>query len=299
MELRQLEHFVAVAEERSFTRAAHRLHVVQSGVSATIKTLEAELGVQLLDRNSKRVALTDAGAELLSRAHEVLGAARRALDAIAAVRGGLTGHIRIGTITARGFIDLPAMLGDFHKHHPAVRFTLAVGARGSADLADALAAGSLDLAIASLPGFSSTRITQQELGSAPMDLVVPADHPLASAGDVRLQDLDGEKFVDLPVGYGSRWVVDQAFEKAQIGREVALEVGDTQSGVEFVAQGLGIAILPRFAVTATPAVRQIQMRSPSLRWTLSVATSTRLPPSAAASALLDTIPDYIVGVRQH
>ena len=74
MELRQLKYFVAVAEERSFTRAANRLHLVQSGVSATIKTLETELGIQLLDRNSKRVELTDAGVELLARAREVLGA---------------------------------------------------------------------------------------------------------------------------------------------------------------------------------------------------------------------------------
>lgn len=89
MELRQLEYFVAVAEEANFTRAAARLHVVQSAVSATIKGLERELGTPLLDRNSKRVLLTDAGAALLPRAHLTLDAARDAADAVAEVRGGL------------------------------------------------------------------------------------------------------------------------------------------------------------------------------------------------------------------
>jgi DNA-binding transcriptional LysR family regulator len=297
VELRQLEYFVAVAEERSFTRAANRLHLAQSGVSATIKALESELGIQLFDRDSKRVELTPAGVELFGRAGEVLLATRRAVDAIDAVRGGLSGHVRIGTMTAHGFIDLPAMLGDFRTKHPGVRFTLTFARRGSTDLADAVATGSLDLAIASLPGYSSSRILQRELGSAPMDLVVPAEHPLASTDDVRLEDLNGETFVDLPVGYGSRRVVDDAFDQAQLHREIAVEVADAPSGIGYVAHGLGIAILPRFTITSSPAVRQIRIRSPDLRWPLSVATSTRHHPSAATNALLDEVANYILPQR--
>jgi DNA-binding transcriptional LysR family regulator len=294
MEIRQLEYFVAVAEERSFTRAANRLYLAQSGVSATIKALEGELGIQLLDRNSKRVELTPAGTELLERAREVLVATRRAVDAIDAIRGGLTGHVRIGTTTARGFIDLPAMLGDFRRHHPGVRFTLTLAERGSADLVEAVASGKLDLAIASLPGFSSSRILLRDLASAPMDLVVPAEHPLASIDGVRLEDLAGEAFVDLPVGYGSRRIVDDAFIDAQLHREVAVEVADSLSGVDYVAHGLGLAILPRFTIPSRPEVRQIRLRSPNLRWPMSVATSTRHPPSAAANALLDVVADYVL-----
>ena len=100
VELRQLEYFVAVAEEQNFTRAAARLHVVQSAVSAAVKTLERELGASLLDRNSKRVRLTDAGAALLPRARIALDAARDARDAVAEVHGGLRGTLRIGTMTS-------------------------------------------------------------------------------------------------------------------------------------------------------------------------------------------------------
>src|ERR1044072_6120085 len=91
MELRHLEYFVAVAEERNFTRAAARLHVVQSGVSAVIKSLERELGTELLERNSKRVALTNAGEVLLPRARAALDAVRDARDAVDEGRGGLRG----------------------------------------------------------------------------------------------------------------------------------------------------------------------------------------------------------------
>lgn len=82
MELRHLEYFVAVAEERNFTRGAARLHIVQSAVSAAVKTLERELGAALLDRNSKRVLLTEAGTALLPYARAALDAARDAQDAV-------------------------------------------------------------------------------------------------------------------------------------------------------------------------------------------------------------------------
>src|ERR1700761_1882198 len=117
MELRQLECFVAVAEEANFSRAAARLHVVQSAVSATIKGLERELGAPLLDRNSKRVQLTDAGAALLPGARTALDAAQAAADAVADVRGGLRGTLRLGTMTSVSLLDLPGLLGSFHQQH--------------------------------------------------------------------------------------------------------------------------------------------------------------------------------------
>src|ERR1035441_2103745 len=88
MELRQLEHFVAVAEERSFTRAAQRLHLVQSAVSASIRTLERDLEADLLSRTTQRVALTDAGATLLPQARPILAEVAAAQDLVADLRGG-------------------------------------------------------------------------------------------------------------------------------------------------------------------------------------------------------------------
>jgi DNA-binding transcriptional LysR family regulator len=96
MELRQLKHFVAVAEELHFTRAAAKVHVVQSTLSASISGLEAELGTALLVRNNRRVDLTTAGQALLPDAQHALAAAERARAAVDAVRGLLSGQLRIG-----------------------------------------------------------------------------------------------------------------------------------------------------------------------------------------------------------
>ncbi|WP_155765050.1 LysR family transcriptional regulator, partial [Mycobacterium colombiense] len=99
MELRHLEYFLAVADSRSFTAAAKRLHVVQSGVSATIKALERELGTDLFVRGAAGVALSPAGEALRPHARATLDAARAAKDAVGAARGTVRGTVTVGTLT--------------------------------------------------------------------------------------------------------------------------------------------------------------------------------------------------------
>lgn len=252
MELRQLECFVAVAEEKNFTRAAARLHIVQSAVSATIKALERELGAPLLDRNSKRVLLTDAGAALLPRARATLDAAREAADAVAEVRGGLRGTLRLGTLTSVRLIDLPGLLGEFHRRHPGVLLQTSASQSGSQGLVDALLDRRLDLAFVSLPGPPPPGLTLIDLASSVLDLVVPAGHPLADRDSVPLAELAGLDFVDSPAGYGNRAVVDRAFAAASLGRRVAVEITDIGTGVDFVRNGLGVALLPRYVLGDAP-----------------------------------------------
>jgi DNA-binding transcriptional LysR family regulator len=112
VELRHLEYFLAVAENRSFTEAAKRLHVVQSGVSATIKALERELGAELFVRGPAGVLLTPAGEVLRPRARETLDAARAAKDAVNATLGSVRGTVTVGTLTRINVIDLPTLLVD-------------------------------------------------------------------------------------------------------------------------------------------------------------------------------------------
>src|SRR5512142_1189651 len=122
MELRQLAVFVAVAEEGSFTRAADRLHVVQSAVSAGVRNLERELGTRLFDRSTHKVALSDAGRALLPEARATLAAAAAARDAIDAVTGAVSGTVHLGTMQAQGMraIDVAGVLAEFHSQHPRV-----------------------------------------------------------------------------------------------------------------------------------------------------------------------------------
>ena len=107
MEFRQLAHFVAVAEELHFTRAAARVHVVQSSLSASIHALEREMGTELFVRDSRHVTLTQAGRSLLPAARRALTAADEGRDAVAGVRGVLRGQLHIGTIQTLGVMDLP------------------------------------------------------------------------------------------------------------------------------------------------------------------------------------------------
>src|ERR1700753_1248585 len=137
MELRQLAVFVAVAEEGSFTRAADRLHVVQSAVSAGVRNLERELGASLFDPSAPRVQLTDAGNALLPEARTTLAAATAARDAVDAVRGGIRGTVLLGTMQAQGMraIDVPGLLAEFRQEHPHVEVRIRHAAGGSAEMA--------------------------------------------------------------------------------------------------------------------------------------------------------------------
>ncbi|MCW2796857.1 LysR family transcriptional regulator [Nocardioides sp.] len=289
MELRHLEYFVAVAEERSFTAAAARLHVVQSAVSAGVKALERELGSRLLDRTPRRVDLTDAGATLLPRAQATLDAARDARDAVEEVRGGLRGTVRVGTMTSVGLLDVPGVLGEFHRRHPGVLLRLSAAPSGSMGLVDALVERRLDLAFVSLPGHPPPGVQLTELARTPMVLVVPVDHPLADRNRVPITDLADLDFIDSPVGYGNRSVADRAFEEAGVRRRVSIEITDVATAPAYIRHGLGIALLPRFAVGEDDAVVALRVAGADLDWPMSLATPGDRTPSRATAALLDLV----------
>lgn len=293
VELRQLEHFVAVAEEANFTRAAARLHVVQSAVSTTIKNLERELGTPLLERTTKSVRLTDAGAALLPRAYATLDAVQEAADAVAQVRGGLRGTLRLGTMSTVGLIDLPALLGEFHRRHPGVLLQTSAAASGSRGLVDALLERRLDLALVSLPeppkGIKLTDLTRSVL-----DLVVPTAHPLAERRTVSIAELAGLDFVDFPVGYGIRTVADRAFLTASVTRRVALEISDLPTGVAYVQNGLGVALLPRPALGQEQDVATLTIEDADLDWPFSLAVSSERTPGTAARALIAIAHEFLI-----
>lgn len=285
MELRHLRAFVAVAEERSFTAAATRLYVVQSAVSASVKALEHELGAVLLERTSRRVDLTDAGAVLLPHARAALDAARDAREAVAEVRGGLRGTVRVGTMTSIGLVDVPGLLGSFRRSHPGVALRLSAAPSGSRGLVEAVAERRLDLAFVSVPGGSAPGVRLTALAEAPMDLVVPPDHPLAASAEVTVPDLDGLEFVDSPAGFGNRAVTDDAFDAAGARRRVTIEVADIGTAAAYVRQGLGVAVLPRFTVAHLTDLVVVPFAGDALRWPMSLALPADRSPGAATTAL--------------
>jgi DNA-binding transcriptional LysR family regulator len=290
MELRHLEYFLAVAEGLSFTHAGERLHVVQSGVSATIRALERELGADLFTRNSKQVALTPAGRALLPRARETLDAARAAKDAVYQIKGILRGTVTVGTLTSIRLIDLPELLAELRIRHPGITVKLRAELSGSAGLAQQLRDGHLDAAFLSLPG-SPPGLRTQTLVTVPLVLVVPSAHPLAGSGQVSLAQLGEIPFIDSPPGFGNRVIVDGAFAAAGVEREVRLEVPDVGTAADYIRRGLGIGFLSHFLIDNPEGLETLQIADYELRWRLVIATSATRRPSEALEAFLTMLTD--------
>jgi DNA-binding transcriptional LysR family regulator len=288
VELRHLEHFLAVAEEQSFTRAASRIHLVQSALSVSIRSLERELGSQLFDRTTHSVQLTDAGAALVAEARRTLAAAEAARDAVAAVRGGVRGTVRVGIMHSLALIDLAALLTRFHREHPDVRLVPSPAEGGSAELARDVNGGRLDLAFASLPAGHPKGLNLRTLAAEEMLLACPPDHPLAGRRRIALSELDGETFVDNPPGWGIRVSVDRLFADAGVQREVAVEVGDIPTVSELVRAGFGFAFVSPSTLSNR---RGLVLRHvvPHPEFAVALVTPATRPPSAAARAFIDMV----------
>jgi DNA-binding transcriptional LysR family regulator len=288
MELRHLEHFVAVAEEQSFTRAAARIHVVQSGLSVSIRSLERELGTRLFDRTTHRVELTDAGAALLVEARLTLAAADAARDAVAAVSGGLRGTVRIGIMQSLTLIDLAALLADFHRERPQVQLIPRASQGGSAELARDVLEGRLDLAFAALPAGYPAGLTVLPLASEDLMLACPPDHPLADRRRIALRELDGERFVDFPAGWGTRISGDRLFHDVGLHREIVVEVADIPNAMELVRAGFGFAFVAPSTVHGAPQVAIRRVR-PTGRFSVSLIAANDRRPTAAARAFIEGV----------
>ncbi|MEU6408185.1 LysR family transcriptional regulator [Microbispora sp. NPDC046933] len=293
MELRQLEHFVAVAEERHFTRAAERLMISQSALSASVRALERELAVRLFARNTRSVELTAPGRVLLTEARRALGSVRAAKEAVEAVQGLLRGTLSVGTEQCVAGVDVPALLARFRSAHPGVEIRLRQA--DSATLIGEVAACRLDLAFVALPDEAPADLRMLPLTREPMVLLCHPDHRLAEAREVRWAELGGEHFIDFHPGWGARGLTDRAFAAAGAARQVSLEVNDVHTLIDLVGHGLGVAVVPepiaRKPQAAALAVVRLTGASPEPFWRLSVAAP---PPDTTAPAALKLI-DYLPG----
>jgi DNA-binding transcriptional LysR family regulator len=278
VELRQLSHFVAVAEECHFTRAAKRLHVAQSGLSASVRSLERELGAALFVRNTRQVRLTPAGSALLAEARRTLAASDACVDAVAAVQGLLRGSLTIGTLQCLHVVHLPTVLAGFLAAHPGLDIELRQG--GSGELTSLVARGQLDVAFVSRPMSCPDDVVVASLASEPLVLACALTHPLASAGSVSVTALSDERFVDFAPDWGTRELVDSVVG----ARRVALEVTDVHSLLDLVACGLGVALVPQSFSVKTDRVRFVGLAAPVPHW--ETVTVTSAPASAAATALV-------------
>src|SRR5690348_359783 len=135
----------------NFSRAAQRVHVVQSALSTSVSKLEKELGVELFDRSRQQIRITPAGELFREHARQVINTARVARDSVSEYRGALSGTVELGSLISFGALDVPKVLGEFHRKYPFVRIRLRHTSSGSMKYLSSIADGSLDLAFISAP----------------------------------------------------------------------------------------------------------------------------------------------------
>jgi len=288
MELRQLEYFIAVADELSFSRGARRVHVVQSAVSTAVAKLERELDIVLLDRSKPRVGLTAAGTTFLVEARATLNAARRAKESVVGFHGQLSGSVDVGTMMSLGPIDLPEALGRFHRAHPLVTVRLRQNVSGSAGHLAAIADGSLDIAVVAVPGTPPASVKLRVLAEEPLVFLCWPDHHLAGRDPVVLTRLAGEVFVRFASGWGIRDRVDRALADAGIDPVAPYEVADYATAAGLIHHRLGTTLMPRTAAAQFPELRAVPV-TPAPTWQLSLATAVGRRLSPAVAALADTL----------
>ncbi|MFE1263268.1 LysR substrate-binding domain-containing protein [Streptomyces albogriseolus] len=291
MELRHLQHFVAVAEDQHFTRAAERLMVSQSGLSASVRALERELQTPLFVRTTRRVTLTEAGRALLAEAERILAQVRAAHEAVAAVQGVLRGTLAVGTEQCIAGVNVAELLAAFRRRHPDVEIRLRQW--GSAALAEEVAAGRLDLAFAYRTDADPDQLRAVPLTGEPMTVLCHPDHRLARAGaPVTPRDLADEVFVDFHPDWGPRRATDAAFAVAGVRRTVALEVNDVHSLLDLVDENLGVAVAPSHFRHKRPSLTALPLKDTgeAAYETVALVPSPRAtsPAARALMELLDT-----------
>ncbi|MHB8330413.1 MAG: LysR family transcriptional regulator [Acidimicrobiales bacterium] len=281
----QLEYFVAVAEEKQFTRAAERLHIAQPSVSAQIRQLERFLGTPLFHRGPGPVTLTDAGQAILPLARRVLSELGEVVDVIDDLDALRRGHVAIGATPSLSATLLPSVLGRFRRRHPGVRLTMTE--QGSLHLVDELESGVLDVALAILP---LNRPTLESVSLATEELVVVTshDHELAHRRSVGIADLRDVPMVMFRDGYDLRTSTLVAFSQLGLDPHIAVEGGEMAGVLALVAEGVGAAVVPSI-VAIDPRLHVLRIRTPRLTRTIGLVRRQDREPSRAAAALFAEI----------
>jgi DNA-binding transcriptional LysR family regulator len=264
MELRQLAYFVAVVDEAHFTRAAERLRIAQPAISQQIRRLEAELGEPLLHRDRRTVALTSAGEALLPHARAALAQVEHGRQAVAELRGLVTGQLRVGLVMPLPDRRVVRAIGAFGREYPGIELTLVEDETDA--LLDGLAAGDLHTAFLGLgPGQDPPASLQAVVvAREPAVLAIHPQHPLAARRSVPLGALRDEPFVTLTRASRLRAVLETQCRQAGFAPRIVAETSDLHVMVQLVAEGIGVALMPSSGQQEADDVVTIAVTNPAI-----------------------------------
>jgi DNA-binding transcriptional LysR family regulator len=263
MELRHLRYFLAVAEELNFSRAAQRLHIAQPPLSQQIRQLEDELGMQLLERGSRPLRLTEVGRFFQTEALGVIAKLDQAVAGARRIGRGQVGWIGIGYVGSAMNLLLPPVLKRFHAEHPGVEVLL------YEMLAYDLPAALLDRRIHvgfARPGIDHGELVEECLYVEPAMIAVPSDHPLAERREIAIRELADEPVVlyggGMTRGIDSNYLLS-LFRAGGIEPKVAIEAQHADSALGLVAAGMGLALTAAgFSRVQRPGVRFVPIAAP-------------------------------------
>jgi len=287
--LRQLQYAVAVAELKSFRRAAEQCHVSQPSLSAQLAQLERALGVQLFERDRRRVLSTRAGEQLVERARRILLEADDLLEAARGLADPQAATLKVGVIPTLSPYLLPEIAPALKREHP--RLSVLWLEAQTAQVLARLESGELDAGLLAMVG-GLEHLEQEVVGDDAFVLATPRDHPLArSKKPVALRELAGHELLLLDDGHCFR---DQALEVCKGARtgEAGFRATSLTTLAQMVASGAGITLLPEIALAAENPHGRLAIRSfapPVPHRTLAVAWRRASPLAAAARALAGTV----------
>lgn len=289
MDLSQLEIFLSIAEEKSFSRAAEKMLRTQPAISIAIKRLEEELGESLFDRSSKNGSLTEAGRILLSYAQRMINLRDEAKDSVKELRGMFRGRLTIGANESTSLYLLPPLLMEYRKRHPNIKIEVfrAVSEKIPLEVSER----NLDFGFLSYdpmhPNLQSIEVHRDEL-----TLVVPPKHPLAKQKQITVKDLGEEQFVAHNVKTPSRTKIFELFAQHRTPLNICLELATLETIKEFVLLDVGIAILPRLAVEAeinSGKLVEVQVKGMKIEKTLRLVYRREASLSHAAKSFLEIV----------
>ena len=287
--LGRLQVLCEVVARGSFSAAAEALSYTQSAVSQSIARLEAETGAKLVVRDRRGIRPTAAGATLVDHAEAIFAQVRAAEAELDAVLGVRAGRLRVASFPSAGATLMPLAVARFRQTHPDVALTLAEGE--PEEIAPRLRTGEFDLAL--LFEFPGTRertgagLRSVTLLEDPMHVVLPAEHPLASKPALSLVDLADQQWVQTSASSPCARHVVRSCLAAGFEPDVAFESDDYETVQGLVAAGVGVALIPRLALTRVHSdivVRELAPRSPAR--TVTVATMSEPGEAPAADSMI-------------
>lgn len=257
MELRQLRHFVALAEHRNFSRAAEQLHIAQPALSISIRNLEREIGVRLFERGPRHVTLTDAGVQALSSARGALSQAEEVARVAATAEE--AGVLRVAFVGSATHKVLPRFLPIYRRRYPDVELELSEGP--SLEVIDRVRSGAADAGIVRHPVMQPTGLEMRVLDREHLLAVFPRKHPLASKARLRLRDLCHEPFIQYSHTHAPSMntVISLACQRSGFEPKVAQEAIQIHTILSLVECGLGVALVPMSS--KAPSGQKVEFRS--------------------------------------